>query len=167
MIKVKLKLQNKQAILNKIKSIKSSSYSAVKNGVSSYDTSYDYSKDKEFHPVLDGFLKAAGPEFGILDFWFNIYGPNGYVEPHSHSKFNLGGTLRSGVYYIQKPINSGNLILNNQLIKVEEDDMVLFNSDLLHYSEPNKSNQDRVIFSCNLARGYKKVLQNKKWVLKQ
>ena len=46
-----------------------------------------------FHPVLDGFLKAAGPEFGILDFWFNIYGPNGYVEPHSHSKFNLGGTL--------------------------------------------------------------------------
>ena len=152
MIKTKLNLINKEDIIKKIKTIKSSEYSAVENGTSSYSTKYDYGKDKEFHPILDGFLKTVGKDFKILDFWFNIYGPHGHVKPHSHAQDSLKGNLKSGVYYFQKPVNSGNLILNKKLIKVEEDDLIIFNSDLEHYSEPNKSNQDRIIFSSNIAK---------------
>jgi hypothetical protein len=152
--KTKLILKNKEEVLKKIKTIKSSEYSALENGTSSYHTKYNYGKDKEFHPILDKFLETAGKGFRILDFWFNIYGPNGHVKPHRHAQENLEGNLKSGVYYIQKPINSGNIILNNKVIKIEEDDMLLFDSDIEHYSEPNKSNQDRVIFSCNLTSDY-------------
>ena len=167
MIKTKLNLKNKEKIIKKIKTIQASDYSAVENGTSSYSTKYNYGKDKEFHPILDGFLKTAGKGFEILDFWFNIYGPHGHVKPHSHANNSLDGNLKSGVYYLQKPIHSGNLVLNKELINVEEDDIIIFNSDLEHYSEPNKSNQDRIIFSCNLAKGFKKVLQNNKWVLQR
>ena len=165
--RAKLNIDNKKEILKKIKNIKSSNYISVENGTSSYSTVYDYGKDRQFHPILDGFLNLAGKGFEILDFWFNIYGPHGHVKPHSHANNSLNGNLKSGVYYLQKPIYSGNLILNNKLIKVKEDDIVLFDSNLEHYSEPNKSNQDRIIFSCNLVKGYEKTLQNNRWVLKK
>ena len=167
MVFLQQRIQTIALLILMIKSINSSIYSHVAFGVSSYDTVYNYGKHKEFHPILDAFLLHAGKGFEILDFWFNIYGPNGYVKPHAHHKSSDNGNLKSGVYYLQKPINSGDLILNNQLIKVEEDDIIIFDSDVVHYSQPNRSNQDRIILSCNLGKGYKKVLQNNKWVLKQ
>ena len=165
MKKRKLLIKQKEKILRAIKKIKSSDYDYVVDGVSSYNTSHDYAKDNLFHPILDGFLNIAGPGYKILDFWFNIYGPRGHVKPHEHAEQETNGALVSGVYYFQKPIKSGNLVLNKQVVEVEEDDLVLFDSHLQHYSEPNKSNGDRIIFSCNLAKGYKKILKDGRWTL--
>jgi hypothetical protein len=165
MKKIKLLIKQKQKVLDTIKQIKSSNYEHVIDGVSSYNTTYNYSKDNIFHPILDAFLNIAGPGYEILDFWFNIYGPRGHVKPHGHAEQETGGDLKSGVYYFQKPIQSGNLILDKQVVEVEEDDLILFDSHLKHSSEPNRSNQDRIIFSCNLARGYKKILKEGRWTL--
>ena len=100
MIQTKIKIKNKKPLLDKIKSINSSIYSHVAFGVSSYDTVYNYGKHKEFHPILDAFLLHAGKGFEILDFWFNIYGPN--LKNRVVSRF------------IEKALSNENLEINDQ-----------------------------------------------------
>ena len=55
-----------------------------------------------------------------------------------------------GVYYLNKPVNSGNLIIEGNEIQINEDDLIFFNDVDMHWSQENKSMQDRVAISFNM-----------------
>ena len=58
---------------------------------------------------------------------------------------------------------SGDFILEGKKQNIEEGDMILFDSDKNHYSLPNETNEERIIFSINLAKGVKKIWKNNQW----
>jgi len=112
-----------------------------------------------FQPIVDTFLGMAGEDYYVIDFWANKYKNKGYVKSHNHYPsgpdifFNEKAEqikLKTGVYYFNKPKNSGNLIIEDRIIDVKEDDFIMFNSILNHSSEPNESNLERIIFSINM-----------------
>lgn len=103
----------------------------------------------------------------ITNMWATIYTNNAYVPEHIHNN-----SLYSGVFYVKTPKNCGNLVfkdpsyiaktmsskLNSDFPSVsiiheqvvEEGLIVLFPSWLPHYSQPNQSDDDRIIISFNL-----------------
>jgi len=113
-----------------------------------------------FQPIVDQFLKMAGDDYYVIDFWANKYKNKGYVKSHNH--YPSGPDiffkekaeqmkLKTGVYYFKK--NSGNLIIEDKLIEIKEDDFIIFDSKLNHCSEPNNNEHLRIVFSINM--GYK------------
>jgi len=150
-----IKLNNKEQILKKINEKTNVAISKdilkhdlVENGVSSYRFNLDDSD--EFKSIINTFKKLSKGNYEVVDFWFNKYNKEGFVKPHNHkpSKDKNLNWL-AGVYYPLKDKNSGNLILNKKELDIQEDDFVLFDSEDIHYSLPNKSNE-RVVFSINM-----------------
>lgn len=97
--------------------------------------------------------------------WISLYPPNAYLDLHAHDKVGI-----ATVFYLQKPLNSGNLILKNNfniwshykqhndievvnneelVFEVEEGDIVMFPGFLLHGTQPNLSNDNRIIIGCD------------------
>ncbi len=154
MIKHKnIKLKNKDKILKTIQSILFDKHSLVENGGSTYNYTFG-SKRKYLNNIINNFKKLAGKDYYLLDFWSNIYKKNGYVKKHNH--YDPNGNLKnikqlSGVYYFKKPVDSGELIIEDKNIPVKENDFILFDSKYNHYTQPNKSEKDKIIFSINLA----------------
>jgi uncharacterized protein (TIGR02466 family) len=93
--------------------------------------------------------------------WVSYFPPNAYLNYHSH---DLSGIAT--VFYLNKPLNSGNLKLKNNfniwhhyknsnnlevvldeevVVEVEEGDIVMFPSFLSHGTERNLSTEDRII----------------------
>ena len=68
---------------------------------------------------------------------FTTYSPN---DPNS----------LVGVYYLRKPTNSGNLIIEGEMIDIQEDDIIFFNDKDIHWTQKNKSNEDRITISFNM-----------------
>lgn len=122
-----------------------------------------------FQPIVDQFLKMAGDDYYVIDFWANIYKNKGFVKSHNHVPkgndlfFNSKTEdmkLKTGVYYFTKPEKSGNIVIENKEINVKENDFIIFDSSLNHYSIPNETNKDRIVFSINI--GYKVYTEWKK-----
>lgn len=148
-----VKIKNKKEILTNLQTIFFDKHNLVKQGGSTYNYKF---KQNSFSDVIYWFKKLAGKDYFLLDFWSNKYKKGGYVREHNHH--NPEGPLKdvkqmTGVYYFKKPKNSGNLIVEGKEIKIKEDDFVIFDSKKNHYSTPNKSNDEKIIFSINL--GYK------------
>ena len=101
------------------------------------------------------------------NFWFNINRYKDFNLEHDHP-----GSILSGVYYVKTPKNSGNLIFknnNNRHLYLPDDCLIEYNtlnsssyflppqenclhifpSWLVHYVEPNLSNEERISFSFN------------------
>ena len=104
----------------------------------------------------------AGDDYYVIDFWANKYKNKGFVKPHNHYpngpdiSFNEKAEemkLKTGVYYFKK--ESGNLVIEEKPIEVKEDDFIVFDSKLNHWSEPNDA-EERIVFSINM--GYKVVI---------
>ena len=101
----------------------------------------------------------AGDDYYVIDFWANKYKNKGFVKSHNHYPngpdifFNEKAEemkLKTGVYYFKK--ESGNLVIEEKPIEVKEDDFIVFDSKLNHWSEPNDA-EERIVFSINM--GYK------------
>lgn len=112
-----------------------------------------------FQPIVDKFISMAGDDYYVIDFWANKYKNKGFVKPHNHYPngpdifFNEKAEemkLKTGVYYFKK--ESGNLVIEEKPIEVKEDDFIVFDSKLNHWSEPNDA-KERIVFSINM--GYK------------
>jgi len=88
-------------------------------------------------------------EYIFLDLWSNVYSKGSFVKPHSHfsEEYPVG---KNGVFYIKKPKDSGNLVVEDQVIDCEENDIVIFGNSDMHWSQPNESNEDRIILSFNI-----------------
>ena len=139
----------------------------VINGVSSYDSLVDYDQfNKLFTPYADKFCSMAGEGFNIIDFWINIVEPGGYTKTHNHIsliKELKNVPQKTGVFYLQKPRQSGNLHIEDNLIKVKKNDILVFDPWLNHGTEKNKSKKQRIIFSVNMAKGINKIYENGKF----
>lgn len=154
MIKHKnIKLKNKDKILKTIESILFDKHSLVENGGSTFNYKFG-SKIKNLKNIINSFKKLAGKNYYVLDFWSNVYKKNGYVKTHNHydPNSNLKNMKQlSGVYYFKQPEKSGKLVIENKGIPVKENDFILFDSKYNHYTKPNKSEKDKIVFSINLA----------------
>ena len=78
--------------------------------------------------------------------------------------YNAHNSILSGIFFINVPANSGNLVLNNPVVKSENHlirnqdfsirperlALILFPSWLEYYVEPNKSDEQRVSISFNI-----------------
>ena len=157
---INCEIKNKSSISEYLADIKYSDHDLVVKGQSTYE--FYFSKEHKilFKEIIDTFIKLAGKDWYVLEFWTNWYGKGGFVKEHNHVAEE--GVLKdvpqkSGVYYFKKPINSGNLILNKKIIEVKENDFILFDSKTMHKSQSNKTNEVRIIFSINLAYKVEKL----------
>jgi uncharacterized protein (TIGR02466 family) len=102
----------------------------------------------------------------LNNLWINENYKECYNEPHYHPNSNF-----SGVFYIKTPKECGNLIFikdsgssmnglalfleeigsSTYTIKPEENLLILFPSNFLHYAEPNKSEESRISIAFNVS----------------
>ena len=158
-------LDNKQNLLKKLNSITFKNHNLIdfNKGMSTFNYKIPiHITYPIFQPIVDQFLKMAGKDYYVIDFWSNKYRNKGYVKPHDHYPrgpdkiFNEKAEdmkLKTGVYYFNKEKDSGNLIIEKEKIEIKEDDFLIFDSKLNHYSEPNENKKERIVFSINM--GYK------------
>lgn len=133
----------------------------------------------EFKPIIDLFQETIYRSFnffhgnndyliGMESCWFTVYEQEQFVPSHTHPGSNI-----SGVYYFKAEENCGDIvfkdpigcmkdmILNHTPMKVMDGysvlaikpttgTMILFPSWMPHETKPNKSGEDRIIFSFNL-----------------
>ena len=105
----------------------------------------------------------------IITSWVNINQKNDYNEMHSHDPYT--GTALSGTFYVSTPENCGDLRLHDprfdiltapdmkyynngnlwQMIQPKENMLVIFPAWLQHSVLPNKSDEDRISISFNIA----------------
>jgi hypothetical protein len=129
-----------------------SSHSILENeGVSTFE---NYGKLHTQYPKIFGefcnfLLSSLDGDYSIMDMWANICPLESFVKPHHHYN-TLYPRALAGVYYLQKPNNSGNLVIENEEIEIAENDLVLFEGKKLHWTLPNKFDGDRIALSFNL-----------------
>ena len=149
--------------LNKMNFIE---HNLVLNGQSTFDSFHTINENEVLKLIVNAFIDMAGPKYRLLEIWANRYGRGGYVSEHNHKSpilesMNVDG--KAGVYFFKKPKMSGDFVLDGKKQNVEEGDMLLFNSDKNHYSLPNESDEERIIFSINIAKGVEKIWNNNHW----
>ena len=154
-----IKLSNKEAIIKMVQEKTNIpmvdelfKHNLVEHGVSSYN--YKLQEIKEFEPIINSFEKLVDNKYDVKDFWFNKYKKEGYVIPHNHKPVDgsSGKDWVTGVYYLKKKENSGDLVVNEKTITIKEDDFIVFDALDIHYSLPNKEEDDRIIFSINMKK---------------
>lgn len=102
----------------------------------------------------------------IHNSWFIVNKRGDFNKPHKHPPYTF-----SGVYYIDVPENSGNIVFNNQAemnnyamsytkynkfnckdysVTPKTGNLLIFPAWLEHYVTPNKTNKPRIIYSFNV-----------------
>jgi len=142
--------------------LKRSEFSEIKNYINSIVTEFLIQKEG-----IDHF------ELRWLDFWYTIYDKNTRVEEHFHPN-----SIVSGVFYLKCPKKCGDIIFidNNYSFKnfcvnvsplktytyprtfkitPEEGMIVLFPSWLMHKTEDNEDDEDKVMLAFNLQPTFK------------
>ena len=97
-------------------------------------------------------LSAVDNKYRLLDMWINIHPPKAYVTSHNHYTKKYPNML-SGVYYLKKPKNSGNIVFEKGAINIEEGDLIIFRQPSKggqHWTEQNNSDKDRIVVSFNI-----------------
>lgn len=114
----------------------------VKNGGSSYN----YGAPILEYPGMLGIKKIIEKhmpsELKLINSWFNITHPGGDLKPHFH-----GESIISGAFYVHAGKNSVPLIFEKEKVYPKPGLLVLFSSDLVHYTEPEK--EKRIVISFN------------------
>jgi len=119
-------------------------------GISSYEF---YGKLFQQFSIFDSFSKSLVDctQHFLLDMWYNVGPPGSYVKPHNHQSQKYNKCI-SGVYYVNKPKNSGNLVLEGTELSVNSGDLVLFEDTCIHWTNKNMSNENRIVISFNLCK---------------
>ncbi len=110
-------------------------------------------------PVLEAarqgaarFLQRAPLELSV-GFWFNEMGPGHVTLPHHHEEDD---ELASGVYYVNVPPDSGDLVLEQGAaetrISPREGMLVFFPPDVVHRVTENRSDGVRLSIGMNFGR---------------
>ena len=150
----KIKIENKDELVKRIYEITSLKHDLVVHGGSSYNTPYNYGEDPAFTNLLNKILSVVENNYKVEDVWFNIYKTGGYVKEHNHLSEKYSNQ-KTGVYYLKKPVNSGELYIENEKIELSEDDFIIFGGEKNHYTSKNKTNEDRIVVSFNFVNLYK------------
>ena len=88
-------------------------------------------------------------------YWFNYMPPDSVTFIHNHDDYD---ELLSAVYYVQVPVDSGNLIIYDTTEDKDEEKIIIephvgefifFNSDRNHEVTKNKSSENRLSIGIN------------------
>jgi hypothetical protein len=145
-------------------------HKVVVNGRSSYTSHLIINDNKILNLIVNEFIDMAGEGYKLLEIWANKYSKGGYVKEHSHIptiEELKNVDCKAGVYFFKKPKMSGDFVLDGEKQNIEEGDILLFDCDKKHYSLPNETNEDRIVFSINIAKGVEKLWNNNKWEFKR
>ena len=106
-------------------------------------------------------------ELEIQGSWFSNYHSNGFIQEHNHPE-----SVAVAVIYIEKTKDMGNLLFKDPYYKykmkyirgnddwlwkeveVESNDVIIFDANMWHKSQPNLTTEDRWILTTNI--GFKK-----------
>jgi hypothetical protein len=116
--------------------------------------------NEELHLIYEVFGSEKYPDkkANILDAWFQEQKENMYHGPHIHGMNGL--SVICFLEYDEKEHTStqfispyqdtlrGNFLNHSE--KVTEGTMLIFPSNIMHYTEPNQSKKSRIIFSMNV-----------------
>ena len=82
--------------------------------------------------------------------WYQYYGKNSGSYHDYHDHYSSECQL-SAIYYLRlKDLKLRTDFLNTPEIMVNEGDLILFNSKIMHRSPPNHTEYDKIILSFNL-----------------
>ena len=133
--------------LNKISKILYSAQAREHGLVSDGASSYNYGMPILEHPELIGLKKIiqkhiddySSRPLKIINSWFNISNPGNELKPHNHPQ-----SIVSGAFYLSGKVP---LIFPDTQVEPYPGLLVIFSSDLVHYTEPEK--QQRTVISFN------------------
>jgi len=108
--------------------------------------------------IVETSFKVFKRDFFVTAMWANVGSHGSKVVKHNHiideisgypcdEYFKIFGV--SGVFYLNKPELSGNIIFDDHVLEVEEGDLLFFSPYMNHSTEINKSKNDRVVVSFN------------------
>ena len=139
----------KENIENFLKTNKAlySQHQLLNGGVSTYTHFANLFELEIFKNVSDSLTSLT--KKNPIDMWSNIGYPGTYVNPHNHYSSDFPNAI-SGVYYLHKPKNSGNLVIEGNEIFVKSGDLVLFEDTQIHWTRKNESTENRIVISFNL-----------------
>jgi len=123
-----------------------------------YENLYlDQSRIPELQPVLNILQQIAANHLGQerdslkLGFWFNLMQPGQSTSLHSHDD---NDELLSGVYYLDVPADSGELVIHHgdqtESITPRAGMLVLFSPELPHQVTVNNSEAARLSLAFNI-----------------
>ena len=142
-----LSFLNLNSIKNKLLQIQTASHGLVTKGVSTYN----HGMPTLMYPELTGLKniikqyvrlycnKYEIPPLKFINSWFNISQPGNKLKAHKHEE-----SIVSGAFYIS---GSTPLIFPDTSIKPYPGLLVLFPSEMEHYTEPEK--EQRTVISFN------------------
>lgn len=94
-------------------------------------------------------------------FWINDMGPQAITTEHDHDEYD---ELLSGVYYVQVPTDSGELIIvdkySRTLIKPEAGMFVFFSPNVRHSVNMNHSSERRISIGMNFGPSSEQPIGN-------
>lgn len=125
----------------------------VYNGYSSYNSKgrMYVTYPTIFNEIKQFTEKCFNNRYEILDMWVNAYPKESFVKPHSHYSPYFPNSI-SGCYYIQLPKKSGDFYLENIKVDLNENDLIFFKDDQVHWTTPNFSNSLKVVISFNMIK---------------
>jgi hypothetical protein len=142
-----LSFLNLTPIQNKLRQIETYSHGLVTKGVSTYN----YGRPTLLYPELNGLQtilekyvriyceKYSIPPLKFINSWFNISQPGNKLKAHKHEE-----SIVSGAFYLS---GKTPLIFPETSISPYPGLLVIFSSDLVHYTE--EETEERIIISFN------------------
>jgi hypothetical protein len=142
-----LSFLNLNIIKKKLLEIESSSHGLITKGVSTYNYGMPtllYSELTGLKNVINQYVrlycnKYEIPPLKFINSWFNISQPGNKLKAHKHEK-----SIISGAFYIS---GKTPLIFPDTSIKPYPGLLVIFSSDLIHYTE--EETEERIVISFN------------------
>jgi hypothetical protein len=133
--------------LEKINKILQSSQTREHGLVSDGSSSYNYGMPILEHSELLGLKKIIQKHINecslkplkLINSWFNISNPGNELKPHNHPQ-----SIISGAFYLSGKVP---LIFPDTQVEPYLGLLVIFSSDLVHYTEPET--EQRVVISFN------------------
>ena len=138
-----LSFLNLEKILKILQSTQTREHGLVSDGASSYN----YGMPILEHPELIGLKKIIQKHIDdysprplkIINSWFNISNPGNELKPHNHPQ-----SIVSGAFYLSGKVP---LIFPDTQVEPYPGLLVIFSSDLVHCTKPEK--EQRVVISFN------------------
>lgn len=145
-----LSFLNLEKILKILQSTQTREHGLVTGGVSSYN----YGMPILEHPELIGlkttiqkYLKEYYPKpLQIINSWFNTMNVGDELKIHNHTN-DEHKSIVSGAFYVSVGEKSVPLIFSTERVKPKNGLLVLFPSEMDHYTEPEK--EQRTVMSFN------------------
>ena len=143
-----------------------------KSSVRYHEKPHEWPELDEFTTWVSLRLEECWADWGMrmvprypINSWVNWHPKGAWTEEHDH-----GAIHQVMVLYLKKPKNSGNIQFRNpmqyhwasypknfnlssiwQTVEVEEGDVLMFPGWISHRTEPNTSDDDRVVMTLNLS----------------